>query len=41
MNNIYLTGFMASGKSTLGPILANTIGFEFADIDKEIEKKNQ
>ncbi len=39
MNNIYLTGFMASGKSTLGPILANTIGFEFADIDKEIEKK--
>jgi shikimate kinase len=39
MNNIYLTGFMASGKSTLGPILANTIGFEFADLDKEIEKK--
>lgn len=39
MNNIYLTGFMASGKSTLGPILANTIGFDFADVDKEIEKK--
>lgn len=36
---IYLTGFMGSGKSTVGPILANTLGYEFLDIDKLIEQK--
>ena len=35
---IFLTGFMASGKSTLGPILANTLGYSFIDLDREIEK---
>lgn len=39
--NIYLTGFMASGKSTIGPIVANTLGWEFYDLDKEIEKREQ
>jgi shikimate kinase len=34
---IYLTGFMASGKSTIGPILANTLGYDFVDIDTLIE----
>lgn len=34
---IYLTGFMGSGKSTIGPILANTIGWNFMDLDKKIE----
>jgi len=34
--NFYLTGFMASGKSTIGPIVANTLGWEFFDLDKEI-----
>lgn len=34
---IYLTGFMASGKSTIGPILANTIGWNFFDLDRLIE----
>jgi shikimate kinase len=36
---IYLAGFMGSGKSTIGPILANTLGFDFVDTDKAIEKK--
>ncbi len=36
---IYLTGFMGSGKSTIGPILANTLGWDFFDLDKVIEKK--
>ncbi len=34
---VYLTGFMGSGKSTVGPILANTIGYDFLDVDKTIE----
>jgi shikimate kinase len=36
---IYLTGFMGSGKSTVGPILANTLGYDFVDIDKAIEQQ--
>jgi shikimate kinase len=36
---IYLTGFMGSGKSTIGPILANTLGYEFADVDRVIEQR--
>lgn len=35
---IFLTGFMGSGKSTVGPILANTIGFRFIDLDTLIEQ---
>lgn len=38
-NIYYLTGFMASGKSTIGPILANTLGWQFYDLDREIEKQ--
>lgn len=34
----YLTGFMAAGKSTIGPILGNTLGWDFFDLDKEVEK---
>ena len=35
---VYLTGFMASGKSTIGPILANTLGWNFFDLDRLIEE---
>lgn len=38
-NLIYLAGFMGSGKSTIGPILANTIGWDSIDLDKVIEEK--
>lgn len=34
---VYLTGFMGSGKSTVGPIVANTIGYDFVDLDRAIE----
>lgn len=37
-NRIYLTGFMTSGKSTIGPILANVLGWQFYDLDRVIEK---
>jgi len=36
---IYLTGFMASGKTTIGRLLADRLGWHFADLDKEIEKQ--
>jgi shikimate kinase len=36
---IYLTGFMGSGKSTIGRIVAQKLGFPFIDLDKEIELK--
>jgi shikimate kinase len=34
---VYLTGFMGSGKSTIAPILANTLGYDCVDLDREIE----
>ncbi len=37
MNNIYLVGFMCSGKSTVGKLLAEKTGRKFVDIDTLIE----
>jgi shikimate kinase len=34
---IYLVGFMGSGKSTIGHLLADRIGWPFADLDRDIE----
>jgi shikimate kinase len=34
---IFLMGFMASGKSTVGPALAAKLGLEFIDLDSLIE----
>lgn len=34
---IYLVGFMGSGKTTIGRILADEIGWRFADLDEDIE----
>src|SRR5689334_8840974 len=35
---IYLVGFMGSGKTTIGRLLARKIGWHFADLDHDIEK---
>jgi shikimate kinase len=37
LERIYFTGFMTCGKSTLGSILANVLGWNFYDLDREIE----
>ena len=34
---IYLLGFMASGKTTIGKTVADQLGWSFADLDQEIE----
>lgn len=38
-NGIFLIGLAGSGKSTLGKALAAKLGFQFIDLDTEIEKK--
>jgi shikimate kinase len=36
-NKVFLVGFMGSGKSTVGPLVAERLGWEFVDLDQEIE----
>lgn len=39
MTSIFLVGPMGSGKSTVGRALANKIGYQFVDSDREIEAR--
>ncbi len=41
MKNLVLTGFMGTGKTTVGKILAKKLGYRFLDSDAEIEKREQ
>lgn len=36
---IVLVGFMAAGKSTVGPLLADRLGWRFVDFDRRIEQR--
>jgi shikimate kinase len=38
---LFLVGFMASGKSTVGRALARHLGWRFADLDEDIESREQ
>ena len=38
-DKIFLVGFMGSGKSTVGPLVAAKLGWEFVDLDQEIERE--
>jgi shikimate kinase len=39
MKNIYLMGFMGTGKTTVGKMLAERLNRPFIDMDEEIEKR--
>jgi shikimate kinase len=36
---IYITGFMGSGKTTVGRIVADRLGWEFVDLDTDIQER--
>jgi len=38
---VFLVGFMASGKSTVGPELARRLGWNFVDLDSRIEARDR
>ncbi|HDP54366.1 MAG TPA: shikimate kinase [Bacteroidetes bacterium] len=38
---VFLIGFMASGKSTIGEELASVLGYKFIDLDTYIEEKHK
>ena len=37
---VFLVGPMGAGKSTIGRLLAETLRFEFCDVDREIEERS-
>lgn len=39
LERVVLTGFMGSGKTTVGRLLAERLGWEFHDLDTEIERR--
>lgn len=39
--NIYLIGFMGSGKSTIGRLLAEALAYQWVDLDEHIVTRNQ
>jgi shikimate kinase len=39
IRRIVLTGFMGAGKSTLGPLLAQSLAWDFLDLDTAIESR--
>ncbi len=38
--NLVLTGFMGTGKTTVGRLLASRLGFDFVDTDRLIEQRH-
>ena len=40
MNRIFLIGYMGSGKTTIGKLLAEQLGYTFVDMDTHIEEKH-
>jgi shikimate kinase len=40
LDRLVLTGFMGSGKTTIGRLLAEQLGWEFLDLDHEIERRD-
>jgi shikimate kinase len=40
VHRIVLTGFMGSGKTTTGRLLAERLGWEFCDLDSEVERRD-
>lgn len=41
MKNIILTGFMGTGKTEVGRILSQKLGYTLVDVDSEIEKEQK